>query len=178
MEQIRSLDNANLCKRVLALIAMVYRPITLQEFTSFFEILEDMSNNLESLRVIIGRCGSFLTIREDTIYFVHQSVMDYLFRKASSDVFPSGKADVHYTIFSRSLHVLSRTLMHDMYNLQAPGFPIDQIKQPELDPLVAVRYSCVYWVDHLCASNENSKQVSDLQDSWAVDYFLRKKYLY
>jgi hypothetical protein len=117
MEQISSLDNADLCKRVLASIKIVYRRITLKELTSFFEMLEDMSDDLESLRVIIGRCGSFLTVREDTIYFVHQSVKDYLFGKASGEVFPSGKEEVHYTIFSRSLQALSRTLRRDMYNL-------------------------------------------------------------
>jgi hypothetical protein len=76
MEQIRNSDNADLCKRVLA--STVYRPITLKELTSLVEMLKDMSDDLESLREIIGICGSFLTIREGTIYFVHQSAKDYL----------------------------------------------------------------------------------------------------
>ena len=79
MELIYNSDNADLCRQVLASIAIVYRPITLQELTSLVEILEDMSNDLESLREIIGFCGSFLTIRGDIIYFVYQSVKDYFF---------------------------------------------------------------------------------------------------
>jgi hypothetical protein len=178
MQQICSSHNADLCKRVLASIAIVYRPITLKELTSLIKMLEDMSDSLESLRDIIGHCGSLLTIREDTVYFVHQSVKDYLFRKASDEVFPSGKGEAHYTIFSRSLQVMSRTLQRDMYNLQVPGFLIDQVKVPEPDVLAAVRYSCLYWVDHLCACSRNAGQVNDLQDGGAIDYFVRKKYLY
>ncbi|KAF2469181.1 uncharacterized protein BDR25DRAFT_229776, partial [Lindgomyces ingoldianus] len=30
------------------------------------------------------------------------------------------------------------------------GYPTEQSKQPDPDPLAASRYSCIYWVDHLC----------------------------
>lgn len=49
MQQIRSSDDANVCKRILALIAIVYRPVTLMELTSLVKVLEDMADNLESL---------------------------------------------------------------------------------------------------------------------------------
>lgn len=62
LEQIRALDNADLCKRMLASIAIVYRPITLNELTSLIEILEDMADDLESVGEIINLCGSFLTV--------------------------------------------------------------------------------------------------------------------
>jgi hypothetical protein len=178
MEQICNSGNADLCKRVLASIAIVYRPITLKELTSLVEMLEDMFDDLESLREIIGLCGSVLAIREDIIYFVHQSVKDYLFGKAFDEIFPSGKGETHYIIFSRSLQVMSKTLRRDMYNLEAPGFPIDQVKQPEINPLPAVRYSCVYWAEHLCACSGNARQVNDLRDGGPIDYFVRRKYLY
>jgi hypothetical protein len=71
MQQISSLDNADLCKRILALIVIVYRPVTLLELTSLDEALESVVDDLESLRDIIGLCGSFLTLREDVVYFVH-----------------------------------------------------------------------------------------------------------
>jgi len=73
-------------------------------------MLEDMSDDLESLREIIGLCGSFLTIQEATIYFMHQSAKDYLFIKAFNKIFPSGSGEAHYIIFSRLLLVMSRAL--------------------------------------------------------------------
>jgi hypothetical protein len=75
---------------------------------------------------------------------------------------------------------MSRTLRRDIYSLGAPGFSIDQVKQPNPDPLEASRYSCIYWIDHLCdwISNSCASHRVDLQDGGAVGEFVRKKYLY
>jgi hypothetical protein len=180
MEQICNSDNADLCKQILASTTIVYQPITLKVLSSLIEMLEDMSDDLESLGQIIGLCGSFLTIREGTIYFVHQSAKDYLLTEASGKIFPSGKEEAHYIAFSRSLHVMSRTLRRDIYRLCTLGFPIERVQSPDPDPLVASRYSCIYWVDHLCDWNPNSgaNHRVDLQDGGMVDMFVRKKYLY
>jgi hypothetical protein len=180
MQQISDSDNADLCKRILSLIAIVYRPITLKELTSLVEMLEDMADDLESVQEIVSLCGSFLTVREGTIYFVHQSANDFLFIKAYNKIFPSGREKVHYVIFLRSLRVMFRTLRRDMYSLGALGYPAERVKRPDPDPLVASRYSCIYWVDHLCDWSPNSSvnHSVDLQDGGAVDSFIRKKYLY
>jgi len=180
MAHICNSDNADICKRILASTAIVYRPITLKELTSLVEMLEDMSDDLESLWEIIGLCGSFLTIREGTIYFVHQSAKDYLLTNAFDEIFPSGREEAHYVIFSRSLQVMSRTLRQDMYCLHMLGYPIEQVELPDPDPLATSRYSCIYWVDHLCNWNANSytNHGVDLQDGGVVDVFVRKKYLY
>ena len=180
VEQICNSDNADICKRILASIAIVYQPITLKELTSLVEILEGMSDNLDSLGEIIGLCGSFLTIQEGTIYFVHQSAKDYLLTKAFDKIFPFGREEAHYVIFSRSLQAISRTLRRDIYNLRALGYPIERAKQPDPDPLAVSHYSCIYWVDHLCDWNSNScaNHKVDLQDGGIVDMFVRKKYLY
>jgi hypothetical protein len=180
VEQIYHSDNADLCKRILATIGIVYRPITLKELTSLVEMLEDMFDDLESLRDIVGLCGSFLTIREDVVYFVHQSAKDYLFREAFDKIFPSGRGEAHYMIFSRSIKVMSRTLRRDIYSLRALGYPIEWVKKPDPDPLVATRYSCIHWINHLYDWNSNScvNHKVDLQDGGIVDVFIRKKYLY
>jgi hypothetical protein len=70
MQQISKSDDAELYKQVLASIALVYRPITLKELVALVEQLGETAND-EELREIIGFCGSFLTLREDTIYMVH-----------------------------------------------------------------------------------------------------------
>jgi hypothetical protein len=180
MEQIYNSDDVDICKRILAYTTTVYRPITLKELTIFDDVLEATSDDLESLGEIIGLCGSFLTIREGIVYFVHQSAKDFLLRKASDGIFPSGMQEIHCTIFLRSLQVMSRTLRRDIYGLCAPGFPIDLVEQPDPNPLTAADYSCVYWVDHLCDwdSSKSAKHRDDLQDGGAVDKFLRQKYLY
>jgi hypothetical protein len=177
MKQVCNSDDADLCKRILAIITVVYRPITLKELSSFVEMPGITSNDLELLTEIIG---SFLTLRENTIHFVHQSAKDFLLEKTSDKIFVSGVRDMHYTIFSRSLEVMSKTLRRDIYDLHAAGFPVDKVKQPDPDPLATVDYSCVHWIDHLYDSNssKSGKHKDDVQDGGAVDKFLREKYLY
>ncbi|KAF2630201.1 beta transducin-like protein HET-E4s [Macroventuria anomochaeta] len=179
MQQISVSDDAALCKQVLALTALVYRPITLDELVALTEPLEDIADEAE-VREIIGLCGSFLTLREATVYFVHQSAKDFLFAKAASGVFPDGTEAAHRVIFLSSLAILSRTLQRDMYSLEARGFATDNVEPPDPDPLAASRYPCVYWIDHLCDSKPKSwaNSVGDLQVTGVVDGFISKKYLY
>ncbi|OJD10872.1 hypothetical protein AJ78_08234 [Emergomyces pasteurianus Ep9510] len=172
MDQISDSEDAELCHHILATVSVVHRPVTLHELTAFI----DMPDYLRSLTEIIALCGSFLTVQERTILFIHQSVKDFLVGKASREIFPSGFEKVHYTIFSRSLQAMSGILRRDIYNLKAPGFPIDQVQKPKPDPLAVVQYSCLHWVDHLHYSH--SGQYGDFRDGGTVDRFLREKYLY
>jgi hypothetical protein len=178
MQQISMSDDAELCKQVLALEALVYQPITLEELVAFVEPLKNIAD--EDLREIISLCGSFLTLREDTVYFVHQSAKDFLLEKACGDIFPSGAEAVHRIIFTRSLAILASTLHRDMYGLKAPGLPIENVTRPDSDPLAASRYPCIYWIDHLHDSKPTFSANNDctLQVRGVVDKFLRTKYLY
>ncbi|KAH7628106.1 hypothetical protein B0T09DRAFT_290044 [Sordaria sp. MPI-SDFR-AT-0083] len=183
--------DSGLCKDILAVTAIVHRPISLHELATLIKLPNNIRNNPEFLEAIIGLCGSFLTLRDQTVYFVHQSAKDFLLGNASDKagnqaletfkwIFPSGKEDVNYTIFSRSLDAMSTTLRRDIYGLRAPGFPSDKVQVPNPDPLATVRYSCVYWVDHLCysVSSTNTKRHNPLQDNGVVHTFLETKYLY
>ncbi|KAF2626151.1 hypothetical protein BU25DRAFT_492296 [Macroventuria anomochaeta] len=179
MQQIGASDDAELCKQVLASVALAYRPLTLAELMTLRELLEDVADEAE-VQEIISSCGSFLTLREDTVYFVHQSAQDYLLVKASGEIFPDGFEAVHGVMFSRSLVILTKTLQRDMYSLEAPGVFINDIKPPTPDPLASSRYPCIYWIDHLCDSKLKSwaTDLDYLQVTGIVSEFVRKKYLY
>jgi hypothetical protein len=179
MQQMSQSDDAETCRCVLALAAILYRPVTISELVALVEQLEEL-DNLELVREIIGFCGSFLTLREDTVYFVHQSAKEFLFAQAHNEVFPDGGEAVHQMIFSRSLAILSETLCRDMYSLEAPGYPIENVQLSEADSLAVIRYPCISWIDHLCDSEPNSRanRAGSLQVLGAVDEFLREKFLY
>jgi hypothetical protein len=167
-------DDAEICRCVLASTAILYRPVTIPELIALVEQLEDVSDDV---REIISLCGSFLTLREDTIYFVHQSAKDFLFKKASSRVFSHGIEDIHRTIFLKSLAILSRTLHRDMYGADALGRPVEDITLPDPDPLAVSRYPCIYWIDHMLDARADLLR-NDSSNFEAVDDFLRTKYLY
>ncbi|KKF94022.1 Vegetative incompatibility protein HET-E-1 [Ceratocystis platani] len=108
----------------------------------------------EDVEEIVAFCGSFLTIHNSFVHFVHQSAKDYLLSEASTEILPSGIVDQHETVFARSLDLLCRTLKRDIYHLQAPGCLIDEVSVPDPDPLAPVQYSCLFWVDHFKDSAE------------------------
>jgi hypothetical protein len=180
MDQISHSDNAEICLQVLASTSVLYRPVTIPELIVLAEQLADFIDDIESVRKIVSFCGSFLTLREDTVYFVHQSAKDFLFAKGLDKVFPHGTGDAHRVIFLKSLAILTRTLHRDMYRLKALGSPVENVKPPDTDPLAVSRYPCVYWVDHLHDSKlkSSANSVGDLQTISVIDEFLRKKFLY
>ncbi|KAH6702770.1 hypothetical protein BKA61DRAFT_457375, partial [Leptodontidium sp. MPI-SDFR-AT-0119] len=185
MAQVSESNNADLCKRILSIVAVVKRPITLRELVSLDDTLhkldcpENLSEDIEDLEQTVGKCGSFLTIRESTIYFVHQSAKDFLLQEnTSQEVFRFGIDEINHAIFSRSLQVMSVALRPDVYSLRAPGISVDQVKPPDPDPLAAVRYSCLYWVDHLLDCQDREDTIKDLKDSGSVYSFLRQYFLY
>ena len=180
MNRIQQLKERNLeiCQLLLSTACVAYRPLSLAEMGSLCGLPDQVSVLAKSVRTIISMCGSFLTIRDDQVYFIHQSAKDYLSNKMQDTVFPS-QHEIHYNVFAQSLKLMSSALRRDMYNLTAPGFPVNKVQVPVQDPLATMRYSCVYWVDHLCDWNSNSTNYGiDSQAQSAIENFIREKYLY
>ena len=177
------------CKRILAAVSVVQRPINFRELATLVELPDSITSYRERLEKLIAICGSFLVLREQFIYFVHQSAKDFLLGKADFEisrdacqeafswVFPQGTEDVHRIIFSRSLNKMSLVLKRDMYGLKEPGIPINEVQMPSSDPLATIRYSCVFWVDHLRDSigDQDTPQHNILN---TVQTFVEQKYLY
>lgn len=162
------------CRHVLAMVTLAHRPLYLSEL----RVIADVSD-VSELEKIIHLCGSFITVRDAQIYLIHQSAKDYLTVKALPRVFPSGSQAVHRDLFLRSLRALSRTLKRDIYGLRNPGFLVDEVQPPNPNPLSAVRYSCVYWVDHLLeALRQNPKQGKELPDDEEIYAFLKTHFLH
>lgn len=177
MDRIRNSTDANLCRQILAIASLVFQPITVDELKHFVETIQHVCND-KSLAAIINNCGSFLSVQERRIYFIHQSAKDFLINKVAGEIFPLGRENIHYTIFSESLRVISKSLRRDIYDLVAPGTHIDQVKKPEPDPLAAIWYPCIYWIDHLCDCQISENAEEDLRDGGSVDTFLRRHYLH
>ena len=181
MSQVQQLKRKDpeFCRLVLSTMTLAYRPLHLLELGILSGLPVEISSNLDSTMKIVGKCGSFLTIREDCIYFIHQSAKDYLDSNKSEVIFPSGRGRVHYDLFSRSLEAMSGTLQRDMYALHQPGISIDSAEPPHLDPLAPVRYSCVYWASHFDEAYRSSFPCrSDLTDCGKIHLFLQRCFLY
>ncbi|KAK6524862.1 hypothetical protein TWF281_011763 [Arthrobotrys megalospora] len=171
-------DNPRLCRIILATIALAYRPLQLTELPTLTELGND-STNTNILGVLVSDCGSFLTLRKGTIYFIHQSAKDFLIEAAPSTIFsPGGPERIHYSMFSSSLQAMSKTLRRNIYNLPEPGFQIDNLKTPDPDPLSIIRYSCTYWQAHLREGITGDSYFRNNDDYNSTMSFLQKHFLY
>ncbi|KAI2791674.1 Vegetative incompatibility protein HET-E-1 [Penicillium oxalicum] len=162
------------CHLVLSAATLAYRPLQLLELGAVSGLPDEIAGKAKSLVTMIKRTGSFLTVRDESIYFVHQSAKDYLIGKGAQSIFSAGPTVAHRRMFTQSLQVVKKALRRDMYSLGALGTPIKQAQPPNPDPLAVARYSCVYWVDHL----RESGSYEDLKEGGTVDTFLRTQCLY
>jgi hypothetical protein len=178
-------DDAALCLQILSIVSTVYRPRTLEELRPFINnpFQGDRPPDAKFLKTYVGLCGSFLAIRDCTIYFVHQSAKDFLCNPSLNanfpKIFPPLIKSVHHTLFSMSLQLLSQILRRDIYHLSHAGVSIEGATSPSLDPMSPARYSCLYWVNHLTDAQPSnmSTDMADLHDRDAVYDFLCKKYI-
>jgi hypothetical protein len=177
VRQVNDLDDVGHCKRVLLTAVNTYCPLYLSEFVTLARLPE-----LAVHYKIVRRCG-LLTIREDDdmVYFVYQSTKDYLTKDPESDIlseiFPFGHAEGHCIIVSRSVEAMSKTLQRDNYILQYPSCFIGEAKSLDPDPLASIRYTCIYWIDHLCKIESRHDSII-LYDNSTIDVFLKKYFLY
>ncbi|KAI0162959.1 WD40-repeat-containing domain protein [Pestalotiopsis sp. NC0098] len=180
LQKISTSMDAAICYGILSLTSTVYRPVTLDELGGFVHFIDDRSQagtrikNTE-LEKIIDSSGSFLDVspKDGTVSFVHKSARDFLLQTPSEHILGSGIAHQHYKIFSWSLEILHTTLKRDICDLQDPGYILDNSPTPTSDRLASIRYSVLFWADHLEASGcmGESGQVHD--KSVSVDLLLR-----
>ncbi|KAL2890721.1 Vegetative incompatibility protein HET-E-1 [Ceratocystis lukuohia] len=165
--------DAQFCKDIVAYALVVYRPITLKELHALVEGLEDMET--KEVEEIVASCGSFLTVHDNAISFVHQSAKDYLLKKALDEILPSGIQSQHRRVLLRSLEILQERLQRNIYGLQAPGCLVDEVSVPKPNPLAPIHYFCIFWADHLCDCDFAADDGVKINDG--ILAFFKEKYL-
>ena len=83
------------CRLVLSTMTLAHRPLHLLEVGPRSGLPEQISNNLDNITGVVRMCGSFLTIREEHVHFMHLSARDFLLQKKFGKVFPFDKAEVN-----------------------------------------------------------------------------------
>lgn len=91
MEQVMNNEDKELAvhiKEILRSVTVAFRPLTLEELAVAAELPMEHRYNRMALIQYVNQCGSILTIRQDTVHFVHQRLSPF-----------SGK---HRDIFTRT----------------------------------------------------------------------------
>lgn len=121
-------NDDDLYKQILVLLTIAYRFITLIELTFLVEMSKDVVDNSIWLKELVKQCDSFLTLHEDTVYLVHQSIKKFMLDNASNEILSSEATTIHYCIYFRSLELMSRKLHRDMYKLCVSKYLIKQMQ--------------------------------------------------
>ncbi|KAH6854663.1 hypothetical protein B0I37DRAFT_362728 [Chaetomium sp. MPI-CAGE-AT-0009] len=161
--------NPQYCRDALAAVVLALRPLTLPELAVLAGLPSDMA------RTVVESCGSLLTVKDETIYLIHQSAKDYLYENFSSKLEPGGVAQAHANLSRRSIAAMSSILKRNIYNLDF-DVRLEAIAPRQPDPLAPIRYSCVLWVDHLLSS-DSSMGKGELLGDGIVLQFLKERFL-
>ncbi|GFF78041.1 vegetative incompatibility protein HET-E-1 [Aspergillus lentulus] len=164
-------ENQKRCKNILVAVVLAYRTLSLPELA----ILAGLQPKINP-RTIVEKCGSFLTISGQTVSLIHQSAKDYLeanyTTKLGSDI-GQGNADLS----TRSINAMGSILRHNIYALPYPGFKTSDVTPRDPDPLAPIRYSCVFWVGHLCKAKSQGFE-NDLIEGGAILKFFKEHFLH
>ncbi|KAF0644051.1 hypothetical protein FPSE5266_20056 [Fusarium pseudograminearum] len=176
IDKLNQSRDRDLCVAVLGVVGVAYRPLRLAELGACDSKLNRFVENTETLSNIVRSCGSFLAIRDGTVYTVHQSVKDFL--RASNDVMKSGIAQQNCNVFLSCMMMMQKGLHRDLFRLGDPGVLTDEIKDPETHALLPLEYACLHWADHFHDGNLHELQDERVPSFSVVVAFLKEIYLY
>lgn len=167
-------EDVELSKQILAVMSTVYRPLSIDEMARLIELPIYLRDDSEILKDVIATCGSFLTLRDNMVVFVHQSAKEFLLEYATNEIFPSGKETEHERILLRSFQVMFKILQRNISKIQVS---VTGVKQCSPSSLKASQYACTYWAKHLQASGIDGPALFNLCEGGQVDVFLKDKLL-
>ncbi|PSN59069.1 hypothetical protein BS50DRAFT_626899 [Corynespora cassiicola Philippines] len=166
-----------LYNRMMARILAQRDVQAVRELAVVADLPNNLSGNVQAVIDLVGRCGSFLTLRDDTVSFIHLSAKDYFTSGNGQQVFNGSVAREQKRIAVRLLDAMHRALRRDMCGLQKPGTRImeaaDRIKS---DSLLRMVCACAYWVEHLQAYARDDDGI--LSDGGQVHSFFQKHFLH
>ncbi|KAJ4854411.1 NACHT domain-containing protein [Trichoderma breve] len=172
---------SELCESILGITVLAYQPLRLQELATLASFKGNLTRP-STLQSLIHNCGSFLTVKDEIVYFIHQSSKEYLTSNsaAQSTLFPNGIKEIHHKMAMHSINAMEQKLCRNIYKLNDHAIILADIKTPEPDPLISLRYPCSHWLQHICDSISNSENTQNqlmLNDSKILT-FLKKHILH
>ncbi|KAF3029132.1 hypothetical protein E8E12_000037, partial [Didymella heteroderae] len=123
------------CRAILRSIALAFRPLQREELAVAAGLPIDRFHDVQAVVDLVSRCGSFLTVREGVVSFVHLSAKDYFTVGNGRQVLDGPLAVEQGRLIEQLLDAMDSMLRRDMCSLLKPG----------------IAYACEYWVEHLQA---------------------------
>ncbi|PYH78380.1 WD40 repeat-like protein, partial [Aspergillus uvarum CBS 121591] len=148
-------------KSVLEAACFASRPLSYAEI----QVLSGLPSKYKP-EGFVSKCGSFLTVEDETVHVLHNSAREHLL-----DYFNSRVSEIHDLMCERSIKALSEGLRFNMYDL-LPDTEISHASVPQNKPLDRLAYSCEYWTEIL------RKGTSKLTEDGPASAFLKVHFLH
>ncbi len=161
------------CRRILHTVVLAFRPLPLDDLAVFAEVTEGVHD-------LVQRCGSFITIREDSAYWVHQSAKDFLSDENRKDIFPLGQKHEHTKKARFCLELMSRKLKRDICNLKMPGILLSEVDESRIIAHLPfhVQYAGIHWFNHLSKAGSTGLETLVQGEDCQVYVFFKRHFLY
>ncbi|KAI4940634.1 hypothetical protein J4E91_011295 [Alternaria rosae] len=165
------------CRDILRSITLAFRSLQLEELAVAAGLPRDKFSDVQAVADLVSRCGSFLTVREGVVSFIHLSVKDFFTLGNDRQVFDNPLEEEQGQMTHCLLDAMDRTLRRDICSLQKPGARIQEATgRVQGSCLPQMAYACEYWVEHLQAGGHSCSDL--LADGGKVHCFFQKHLLH
>jgi len=132
-------------KEILRSVTVAFRPFTLGELAVAAELPMEHRYNRMTLIQYVNQCGSFLTTRQDTVHFVHQSAKDYLLSPGNTVIFSPGLGEENKIIAYRCFQYICTDAFSE--HLDGRTLPAEKLEIATRNTLY-LEYPVLHWMDH------------------------------
>jgi hypothetical protein len=176
LNEIRREDSTGKCIRLLEVMVLAFRPLTLQEINGIAGLPgADIIDH-----ATVGRCTSFVRIQDQKVEFVHQSVRDYLLLARASPSDDALGSYGHGHIALSALRFLRSRLKINLFDLpwpQTSSTTAQAMTRSKIGgPALELEYAASFWAQHSCNTNTLDKDIIPEVRSAMAD-FLSSRFL-
>jgi len=150
-------------KEILRLVTVAFLALTLGELAVAAELLMEHRYNRMTLIQYVNQCGSFLTTRQDTVHFVHQSAKDYLLSPGNTVIFSPGLGEENKMIAYRCFqYVCTAAFSKCLDGRTLPAEKLEMVTRntPYLEYLV------LHWMDHGRTASLDIAELFNLEEQF------------
>jgi hypothetical protein len=157
LTEIRRKDATGKCTRLLEVLVLAFRPLTLQEIN----IMAGFRDGDVIDHVTVERCTSIVRMENQKVKFMHQSARDHLllFRTGLPDD-PLGSYG-HKEMALSALRFLRSRLKVNLFDLPWPQSAITtanaMARSKTSGPALELEYAASFWAQHACNINNSDK---------------------
>ena len=175
-------ESTQLCDRFKEVVGTIV--VLFDEFSinSMAQLLSRGSLEIDGCLANLHSVLNVLSDHDTPIRLLHPSLRDFLLSGQSHDTnkFHVDEGHAHATLAKRCLEIIAESLTRNLCSLSTPGSGLEEVEESVRDGKLPqhVRYSCIFWVDHLEHAHNSSigNEQLDILDRLVREY-VEKQFL-